>query len=86
MRPKTFAHLLPLSITAYGLLFILLGLLLFGGFSWLAVDEIYMLQTESQLRNLHLAQEEMRETALHVLEEGEELAKHFAAWDKPFSN
>jgi len=73
---------MPLPITAYGLLFILLGLLLFGGFSWLAVDDIYALQAETKHRNLQLAQQEMRETALHVLAESEELATQFAHWDE----
>jgi len=82
MGSRTLANLLPLSITTYGLLFILLGLLLFGGFSWLTVDELYTLRTETKNRNLHLAQEEMREMALHVFAESEKLASEFAEWDE----
>lgn len=82
MKRRALANLFPLSITAYGLLFILLGLLLFGGFSWLAVDEIYALQAETKQDNLQLAQEEMRETTQRVLVESEKLAAQFAAWDE----
>ncbi|MBI3776249.1 MAG: EAL domain-containing protein [Gammaproteobacteria bacterium] len=88
MRSKL-ANMLPLSITAYGLLFILLGLLLFGGFSLLTVSELYTLHVETKQRNLHLAQEELQDTVLHVLAEGEKLAMQFAEWDESlqqFSN
>ena len=82
MTLKKLLKLLPLSITAYGVLFILLGVFLFGGFTWLAVDEIHALQLQTKQDNLRRAQEEMRETLLDVFERSETLAKQFAGWDE----
>lgn len=82
MVRKTLSTLFPLSITAYGILFILLGLSLFGGFGWLTVDELHALETETRQRNLRLAQEEVSETASLVLAQSRKLAKQFAAWDE----
>lgn len=82
MTPGRFANRLPLSITIYGVLFILLGLALFGGFGWLTVNELRALEAETKQRNLRLAQAEVGETVVRVLEESEALAKDFAAWDE----
>ncbi len=82
MQKKLPTSFLPLSITAYGVLFILAALLLFGGFTWLAVGEINALQTQTRERNQALAIAEVSETVSHVLEESERLAKQFAAWNE----
>ena len=82
MTRKKLSHLFPFSITAYGVLFILLGVLLFGGFSWLAVDEIYALRLQTEQRHTRLAIEEVSETLLDVFEKSATLAKQFASWDE----
>ncbi len=82
MALKKLSHLFPFSITAYGVLFILLGVLLFGGFSWLAVDEIYALRLQTEQRHTRLAVEEVGETLLDVFEKSATLAKQFASWDE----
>ena len=82
MTPVNLANRLPLSITTYGILFILLALALFGGFTWLTVNELHALQAETKQRNLRLAQAEVGETVVRVLEETATLAKQFAAWDE----
>jgi len=89
MPSKRLSSFFPLSITDYGILYILLGLMLFGGFSWLAVNELSILQNETRERNLRLAREELHETVNHVLEDSEKLAKTFANWEETiqqFSN
>ena len=82
MAPGNLANRLPLSVTTYGILFILLALALFGGFTWLTVNELHALQAETKQRNLRLAQAEVGETVVRVLEETATLAKQFAAWDE----
>ena len=82
MRSQKSSPLVPLSITTYGVLYILLGLVLFGGFSWLTVNELSILQKETRERNLHLAREELSETVSHILEDSEKLAKSFANWEE----
>ncbi|MGD8593998.1 MAG: EAL domain-containing protein [Gammaproteobacteria bacterium] len=79
---KKFTKFLPLSVTAYGILFILFGLLLFGSFGWLAVTQLFALQRETEFRNVQLAKEELQHTVTEVLAEGRKVANSFANWDE----
>jgi diguanylate cyclase (GGDEF)-like protein/PAS domain S-box-containing protein len=79
---KKFTKFLPLSVTAYGIMFILFGLLLFGSFGWLAVTQLFELQREAALRNVQLAKEELQHTVTEVLAESKKVANSFANWDE----
>jgi diguanylate cyclase (GGDEF)-like protein/PAS domain S-box-containing protein len=82
MNSKKFTKFLPLSVTAYGILYILFGLVLFGSFGWLAVTQLFDLQHETETRNVQLAKEELRHTVAEVLAESEKVANSFANWDE----
>lgn len=76
------SKLFPLSISAYAILFILLGLLLFGGFGWRAVDQLVDLQEETHRRNINLSELELQETIVNVLDSIKTLANQFKVWDE----
>ena len=82
MKFKKTIALFPLSISAYGILYIMFGLLIFGIFGWLAVDKLFTLQQETKRKNLHLAELEISETVTQVITEVRKTAKSFAEWDE----
>lgn len=81
MKKKT-NQLFPLSISTYGILYISFGLLLFGSFGWIAVEQLVKLQHETKQRNLQLANEELQDTLTQVFAEAEKTALSFAGWDE----
>jgi len=72
----------PLSITTYGVLFILLGLFLFSSFSWLALVDIAELKSQAKQKNLALANTELRTTVKNVINEAKILTSQFSSWDE----
>ena len=76
------AHIFPLSVNTYGILYIVFGSLLFGSFGWLAVAQLVDLQRATEQKNVQMAKEELRNTLTEVLAESEKIAKSFSNWDE----
>jgi len=74
--------LFPLSITEYGLLFVFLGLFLFGGFSWVAVDQLFQMERAAYQNTLNLTQSELKSTYNRFVDTANELGKQFSEWDE----
>jgi len=82
MFTRKFQSIFPLPIAAYGVSFIFIGLLICGGFSYLTLHDISVLQHESKQRNLQLAQKELQDILDKITTTIQTAAKSFAEWDE----
>jgi len=80
MNSKQTNTFFPLSITNYGVLFILLGLLSFGLFGWHALTQLSQIQNETGKRNIALAKEELYFATNRIINELDSVAKLYAEW------
>jgi len=82
MNSKQLSTFFPLSITNYGVLFLLLGLLLFGLFGWHALTDLSKIQAETQERNIILAKEELQLAVNQFIKELSIIARLYSEWDE----
>ncbi|NOZ53915.1 MAG: EAL domain-containing protein [Gammaproteobacteria bacterium] len=82
MNSNRTCKIFPLSITNYGILFILLGILLFGLFGWHALTELSELQNEAHKRNITLAKEELHFIVNGVVRQFNTIATLYSEWDE----
>lgn len=79
---QTKPSIFPLSVTQYGLLFVLLGLLLFGGFSWISIKQISQLERAANQNTLQLTRSELNSTYERFIDSINHLGKQFSDWDE----
>jgi|GEM_PF-528200 len=72
----------PLSTTGYGIVFVLIGLVFFGGFGWFALVQLSLLQEQSERKNIALAKAELRLTLDNVFEKTVKLGADFSRWEE----
>ncbi len=72
----------PASIRTYALVTILSGVVMLGGFGWLALNRLSHLNEAAEANNRENAQKELSTTLYEVISTTKSLAQSFAEWDE----
>ena len=73
---------ISLSISTYGILFVIFAIFLFGIFGWQTVQQLSKLEAKTKEQNLARANQEVLNTLNEVAEKTRQLANTFASWDE----
>ncbi len=82
MSNKQKQPIVSLSIRTYAVLIVLIGACLFGGYGWLAFNQLERLKSEEQSRISNLAKDEIENTFKLVEQRVRSISKKFSNWDE----